>query len=420
MYKNTAIICFVSNFFQISVFFISTYYFIISFFSFARRKNIKIIEKLNSYAIVIAAHNEQNVICDILRSLRKLDYSRKKYDIFVVADNCTDSTALNAKKCGAKVFERFDTVNCGKGFALDFAFKKILDLPVKYDFFAVFDCDNIIRKDFFDHINKQVNAGYKAVQGRIESKNPFDSLISLSIATWYWINNRTFQLSRHNLGISCQIGGTGFVVETSLIDKIGWSSYCIAEDAEFTLKLAIKDIKVGYSYDAQVFDEKPIKLKTSIMQRIRWAKGIAKSGFNFIIPLFKKGIKEKKLQPFNDLLTFFSSSLFPILYVLLLLFDIKAIKIILNSKGYFIFNNIWTIPTNFILLNTILIGELFVIFYGLYKDKKIGKYILSGIFGYIFYIISWVPIVFIGIFKKRENDWFHTPHKTNQKPDDLG
>ena len=44
----------------------------------------------NSFAIVVCAHNEEAVVGELVKNLRGLDYPDELYDIFVVADNCTD------------------------------------------------------------------------------------------------------------------------------------------------------------------------------------------------------------------------------------------------------------------------------------------------------------------------------------------
>ena len=42
-----------------------------------------------------------------------------------IADNCTDDTAQVARGAGAIVYERFNKVQVGKGYALDWLFKII-------------------------------------------------------------------------------------------------------------------------------------------------------------------------------------------------------------------------------------------------------------------------------------------------------
>ncbi len=88
------------------VFIISTYYLFLSFFGIIRFKSKKQFEPKKSFALIVAAYNEENVIQNIIHSLDMMDYPKELYDIIVIADNCTDSTAKKARKSGANVFER--------------------------------------------------------------------------------------------------------------------------------------------------------------------------------------------------------------------------------------------------------------------------------------------------------------------------
>ena len=57
---------------------------------------------------IIPAHNEEAVVGNLIESLKNQNYNKDLYDIYVIADNCTDNTARVAKKAGAIVYERFD------------------------------------------------------------------------------------------------------------------------------------------------------------------------------------------------------------------------------------------------------------------------------------------------------------------------
>ena len=72
------------------------------------------------FAVLIAARNEQEVIGNLIDSIKAQDYPEKLIKIFVVADNCTDATARVARSRGAAVFERRDPERRGKGYALDY------------------------------------------------------------------------------------------------------------------------------------------------------------------------------------------------------------------------------------------------------------------------------------------------------------
>ena len=89
-----------------ALFIYSLYYIMLSLFGFIRIKSKKKFEPEKSFALVVAAHNEETVIENIVHSLINLDYPRELYDIFVIADNCTDNTATLARNAGAIVYEK--------------------------------------------------------------------------------------------------------------------------------------------------------------------------------------------------------------------------------------------------------------------------------------------------------------------------
>ena len=78
----------------ILVYIISFYYLLISVLGLLikSRKDNQCCNK-NKFAIVIAAHNEEKVISNSIKSLNALNYDKDFYNVFVVADNCTDRTA---------------------------------------------------------------------------------------------------------------------------------------------------------------------------------------------------------------------------------------------------------------------------------------------------------------------------------------
>ena len=295
---------------QLILFGICCYFVVISFFSLAIIEKPKKSRELHTFALLIAAHNEEAVIAELVQSLKQQKYPDDKYEIFVVADNCDDRTAEFSRKAGAKVLERFDTENRGKGFAMEYAFEKIFAMEENYEYFCVFDADNLVREDFLEKMNSKINEGYRAVQGYLDSKNPTDTWLTFSYSLWYWINNRLTQLARCNLGLGCRLGGTGFAVEAQLIHEFGWGATCLAEDIEFTLKLALQDIKVGWAHDAVVYDEKPTHLGVSMKQRKRWAQGISDVSVRYIKPLIKKGIFERSGEALHMLMNFWGDPLY--------------------------------------------------------------------------------------------------------------
>ena len=190
------------------------YQLIISICSLVKLKDKPILEeKTNKFMAIIPAHNEENVIEALIESLNNQDYPKDHYDIYVIADNCTDRTAEIARNHGAIVMERFDEEHKTKGYALQWFLNKKIEEDADYDAFCVFDADNIVDKNFLKAMNKKLCQGEEVVQGYRDIKNPTDSWVSAGYALFYWTMNRFYHLARYNLGLSPLINGTGFMVK---------------------------------------------------------------------------------------------------------------------------------------------------------------------------------------------------------------
>ena len=88
-----------------------------------KEKPLKI-NKNHKFMAIIPAHNEEAVVGNLIESLTKQNYDKNLYDIYVIADNCTDNTAKVAREAGAIVYERFDETKKTKGYALDWFLNK--------------------------------------------------------------------------------------------------------------------------------------------------------------------------------------------------------------------------------------------------------------------------------------------------------
>ena len=155
------------------------YQIVVSFCSLIKLKDKKmIINKNHKFMAIVPAHNEEAVIKNLVESLVNQDYPKELYDIYVIADNCTDSTAEIAEKAGALVYKRFDPEHKTKGYALNWFLKQKIKENADYDAFCVFDADNIVDKSFLQNMNKKLCQGEEIVQGYRDIKNPTDSWIT--------------------------------------------------------------------------------------------------------------------------------------------------------------------------------------------------------------------------------------------------
>jgi len=389
------------TFLQILLWAIFFYYLVISTFGWFKRKEepAENFPLINKFAIIISAYNEEKVIGNIVRNLKGLNYPKDMYDIFVVADNCTDKTFFVAKDNGAIAYERFDADNRGKGHCLEWMFKKLFELEKQYDAIAIFDADNLASPNFLLEMNKQLCNGHKVIQGYLDSKNPYDSWISGNYSIAYWISNRLFQLPRYYLGLSCALGGTGFVMRTDILRQIGWGATCLTEDLEFSLKLVLRGMKISWSHEAIVYDEKPLLLSQSWRQRNRWMQGHCDCAGRYFKPLFLKGIRDRDPVALDSALYLLQ----PFVIVA------NGIGMVLGLIGVLInlndFININSISFGALILVLTYVNIVFVFAEGK-LTKKIAKYFLV----FPVYSLTWVPIIIQGFYNRNKKEWAHTLH----------
>jgi len=161
---NMSLVYIFSQVFQYTVLILGIYFFGISTFGWIKfkEKKGKDVKPEKRFALIASAYNEEAVIAQLVDSLVNLDYPKELYDVYIIADNCTDKTADIAKEHGANVFVRFNKVQKGKGYAIEWCFNKIFDSNKQYDAFCIFDADNLVHKNFLLEMNKQFCKGYKA------------------------------------------------------------------------------------------------------------------------------------------------------------------------------------------------------------------------------------------------------------------
>lgn len=227
------------------------------------------------YGIVIAARNEEKVIGQLIDSIKAQSYPSSLIDIFVVADNCTDSTAECARLAGAVVWERKNLQQIGKGYALQFVFEKIRKLyGNKHDGFFIFDADNLLDENYILEMNKTFACGYSVVTSCRNSKNPSDNWISLGYTLQFLRESVHLNAPRMTLNTACLVSGTGFLISREIIKRNnGWRHFLLTEDIEFTADCILHGDKMGYCDRAVFYDEQPVTFKQSWIQRLRWAKG---------------------------------------------------------------------------------------------------------------------------------------------------
>ena len=374
----------------------------------------------HSYAFVIAAHNEEPVIGNLVRSILSQRYDGV-IDCFVVADACTDATAAEALEAGAITWERNDLVRKGKSWVLDYAFNRILDeYGDKYEAFFVMDADNLIAPNYVEVMNRAFDCGYLVCTSYRNSKNFDSSWISSAYALWFLREAKFLNTARMMLGTSCAISGSGWMVSASIIRGMhGWRFHTLTEDIQFSTFCCAHGIQIGYA-PAEFFDEQPLTFKASWTQRMRWTKGFYQVFFSYNKNLLT-GIGKGQFASYDMLMT-----IAPGMILTLLSAFVNATYLIIGtlSHGFIATQGELAMCVGSLVMT---FGSMYVVFLLLAIITTVSERkhihakkkwrIITNLFTFPLFMMSYIPITVAALFKRVE--WVPTRHDIAVNVDDV-
>jgi len=224
------------------------------------------------FDVIVPAHNEAAVIEGVVASLRKLDWPADGFRVLVVADNCTDATAVLARAAGAEVLERHDTERRGKGYALAFAFQASQARGWAYAVVVV-DADTEVSANLLEAFAARIENGAAVIQAHYGVLNSQASwrtrLMAIAMASFHRVRSR----AREWLQLSCGIRGNGWCITHRLLRQVPYRAFSLTEDIEYGIDLGLAGYRVRYADEAHVAATMVSGELAAGTQRQRWEGG---------------------------------------------------------------------------------------------------------------------------------------------------
>ncbi len=224
------------------------------------------------FDVIVPAHNEELLIARTLASLGRMDWPSDGLRLWVIADNCADSTAARAREAGARVLERRDMSLRGKGHALKVAFTNSLQSGWA-DAVVIIDADTEVSVNLLEAFASRLESGAEAVQACYGVLNPLASwrtrLATMALACIHDLRSR----ARERMRLSCGIRGNGWCVTSNILRQLPYQSYSLTEDLEYGIALGLAGHRVHYADEARADAEMAMGSVTAGTQRQRWEDG---------------------------------------------------------------------------------------------------------------------------------------------------
>jgi cellulose synthase/poly-beta-1,6-N-acetylglucosamine synthase-like glycosyltransferase len=223
-----------------------------------------------SAAILVPAHDEALLIASTIRGIapQLTEHDR----LIVVADNCSDDTAAIAAAEGAEVVIRTDTERRGKGYALDAGINYLRAAPPSV--VLVIDADCRIGEGTVDRLVRAAGVTGRPAQALNLMQAAADGPAPMRLAEFAWlVKNKVRPEGLRNLGLPCQLGGTGMAFPWGVLSTATLATAHLAEDLKLGLELARNGFAPKLCSGALVTSEFPTSSAGVKTQRTRWEHG---------------------------------------------------------------------------------------------------------------------------------------------------
>lgn len=227
-------------------------------------------QRVRGCVVLIAARDEAGTIGATVSSLKDHLSEWPGSSMWVIADRCTDETAVEAVGAGAQVAVRAGG-RLGKGAVIAWWLQRYEAVWQSREAIVVLDADSRIREGSLRALRQALAQGADAAQAFVA---PDAGTREGRLAGWSEVlMQRIDDEARRRCGWSVPLRGTGMIFRCRLLAELAPHLHTFAEDLELDVLLAARGAHVEFVPEAIVYDPKPQQSAGASRQRARWLQG---------------------------------------------------------------------------------------------------------------------------------------------------
>lgn len=242
------------------------------------------------FAVLMPAHNEalgiKAAVIAARAQLRPCD------SLIVIADNCTDRTAAEARQAGAFVVVRTNPHALGKGFALAFGRDVLKSRPPSV--VIILDADCTPAPGTLARLAAVAAYHQAAVQGRFLLTLPAGSSDVVGISTFaFQIRNHVRQRGLFQMAGVALLQGTGMAFPWEIFKSCTLATPNLVEDLRLGLDLFLAGERI-YFDEAALITSSASSQAATVTQRTRWEHGQIATAARYVPRLVSAALQGRK------------------------------------------------------------------------------------------------------------------------------
>lgn len=236
--------------------------------------------------VLIPAHNEVAGIARTVAALRAT--TDPAIELLVVADNCSDDTATEARRVGARVVERHDPSARGKGYALAFGRDAMGASPP--DCVVVVDADCSVAGEGVAGLARAAIASGRACQSCNLQLPDLTAAPTAQISSFaFLVKNLVRQRGMVRIGGVAAMTGTGMAVPWQMFAHAPLASAALAEDMSLGVWLTRNGNPPTFVESVEIWSD-AASGGALLTQRNRWERGFLAVARHSALPLIAQGL----------------------------------------------------------------------------------------------------------------------------------